>query len=227
MSGCVSKTHQLFGKHTKSYISEDFNITYPYQIRPFDRLSILVYGYPQLSTVSAEDQRGVQVASNGTVLLPLLGRLKVAGYSKEVLEDKLYRLYGEYLEKRPAVKVEIFNQKVYVLGEVKNPGPIDLMTVQALTPIKAISERGGLSNFAKRDKVLVIRGTPKRYKVALLDLTDTAAFGKNNFILQPGDILYVAHNKSKDFSLPLNGLEPSFSLINAIFNSVAMYKMVN
>ncbi len=224
--GCGSKQHQLFGKHTQSYISKDFYQTYPYQIQPFDRLSVRVYGYPELGTDNLYDKTGVQVASNGTVLLPLIGRLKVAGYSKEVLEEKLYHLYGEYLEKKPAVKVEILNQKVYVLGEVRNPGAIDMATVRALTPVKAISQRGGLSDFAKRDQVLVIRGNREHYKVAVLDLTDMAKFGENSLMLMPEDIVYVAHNKSKDFNLPLNGLQPSFSLISAIFNTVAMYKMV-
>lgn len=225
LSACSGKQHQLFGKHADTYISKDFYQTLPYQIQPFDRISVLVYGYPELSTAQAFDKEGVQVASNGTVLLPLLGRIKVAGYSKEVLEERLYRLYGEYLEKKPVVKVEILNLKTYVLGEVRNPGPIDMMHVKALTPAKAIAQRGGMSDFAKRERVLVIRGTKEHYKVAVLDLTDMSKFKENNFILQPEDIIYVAHNRSKDFNLPLNGLQPTFSLISAIFNTVAMYKL--
>ncbi len=226
LAGCGAKRNQLFGRHTVSYVASDFHRNYPYAIQPYDRLSIRIYGYPELSTDQISDRSGVEVATNGTVLLPLIGRIKVAGYSREVLEERLYRLYGDYLEKKPAIKVEILNQRLYVLGEVKNPGPVDLGKVRLLTPVEAIAHRGGLTDFAKRDRVMVIRGNRKQYKVALLDLTDMASYGKNSFALQPEDIIYVAHNRSKDFNLPLNGLGPSFSLISAIFNTVAMYKMV-
>lgn len=226
MTGCMQKRHQLFTQHAKPYVVDHFDRTYPYRIRPYDRLMIRVFEYPELSTHTEEDKEGVQVASNGTVLLPLLGRVKVAGYSTEVLEERLHRLYSEYLEKRPAVKVEVLNQRVYVLGEVKNPGSVDMRSFGRLTPLQAISERGGLNDFAKRDRVLVIRGTRQNYKVAMLDLTDMSQMDKNNMQLAPEDIVYVAHNSSKDLNLPLNGLEPTFSLISAIFNTVALYQLV-
>jgi len=168
---------------------------------------------------------GIEVTSRGTVMLPLVGRIRVAGLTKEMLENRLYRLYGEYLENSPAVKVEVLNKKVYVLGEVKNPGALAYDRQSFLTPLKAIAQRGGLTDTAKRGEVLIVRGDRKKYDVAVLDLTDMRSLAQNNIVLQPEDIVYVAHNGIKDLNLPLNGMDPSLSLINTIFNSIAIYSV--
>lgn len=227
VSGCSSKKYQLFNKHRTHYISDGFNQKRDYLIKPHDRISIFVYQYPELGTFRpgvAED-KGIEVTSGGTVLLPLVGRIKVAGLTKEQLEDRLFRLYSKYLENAPAVRVEVLNQKVYVLGEVANPGALEYDKQSFLTPLKAIAQRGGLTDFAKRSQVLIVRGTKEDYKIAILDLTDLDSLRKYNIVLQPEDIVYIAHNSVKDVNLPFNGMEPSLSLINTLFNSIAIYSV--
>ncbi len=227
IGGCSSKKHQLFSKHRTPVVTKGFYQQRDYVIKPHDRISILVYQYPELGTYRDGMQRdnGIEVTSRGTILLPLVGRIKVAGMTKEMLEDKLYRLYGEYLENSPAVKVDVLNKKVYVIGEVKNPGALEYDRQSFLTPLKAIAQRGGLTDTAKRSQVLIVRGNRKKYDVAVLDLTDMQSLAHYNIVLQPEDIVYVAHNSIKDINLPLNGMAPSLSLINTIFNSVAIYSV--
>jgi len=226
-NGCSSKKHQLFSKHRALYVTKNFHSQRDYRIKPHDRISVMVYQNPELGTARGGTQRdnGIEVTSKGTVLLPLVGRIRVAGMTKEMLEDKLFRLYGEYLENAPAVKVEVLNKKVYVLGEVKNPGAIEYDKNAFLTPLKAIAQRGGLADTAKRTQVVVVRGNRKKYDIAVLDLTDMQSLSKYNLTLQPEDIVYVPHNKVKDWNLPLTGMDPSLSLINTIFNSIAIYSV--
>ncbi len=227
IGGCSSDRHQLFSKHRTTIVTKGFYKQRDYIIKSHDRISIRIYQYPELGTDRGGTQRdnGIEVTSRGTILLPLLGRIKVAGMTKEMLEDKLYRLYGRYLENTPAVKVEVLNKKVYVLGEVKTPGALEYDRQSFLTPLKAIAQRGGLTDTAKRTQVLIVRGNRKNYDVAVLDLTDMQSLVQHNIVLQPEDIVYVSHNSVKDVSLPLNGMDPSLSLINTIFNSVAIYSV--
>ncbi len=228
MGGCSGKKHQLFQKdETVRNADEFFTTQKRYIIKPHDRLSIIFFEYPELSTKNknqSENDIGIEVASDGTVMMPIIGKVLVAGRTKEEVVDILYKKYSDYLEK-PALRVEILNQKIYVLGEVKNPGVVEMMKFRSLTPLKAIIQRGGLTDAAQRDKVKIVRGTRARYTVLDIDLTNLNSVKDNDINLLPDDIIYVPHNGVKDFNLPLNGADPSLSWINTIFNSLTVYQV--
>ncbi len=225
--GCSGKKYQLFQKkeYTTNHklLDNSLNITpkkTSYKIKPHDRISLFFFNYPELSTTDT----GIEVSESGEIRLPIIGKICVSGLSKYELKEILYQKYKPFLEKEPVFTLNILNQKVYVLGEVKRAGPIDYTKQSSLTPIKAIVESGGLSDYAARDKIIVIRGTQEHYKVFNLDLTDLDNIEKNNITLEPNDIVYVSHTKMRDFNIPLNGLNPSTALINTIFQSILLYK---
>ena len=101
--GCSSTKHQLFSKNRQSYISSSFFQKHDYIIKPHDRLSIIVFGYPNLSTTQNKNDFGLEVASDGKITLPLVGRIKVSGFTKDVIQKKLYKIYSIYLEKKPFI----------------------------------------------------------------------------------------------------------------------------
>jgi protein involved in polysaccharide export with SLBB domain len=78
----------------------------------------------------------------------------------------------------------------YVLGAVANPG------VQGLTPdasvVSAISRRGGLTDRAWPDRVLVVRGSFDKPETFIVNVKDILAAKEKDFKLQPKDIVYVA-----------------------------------
>jgi len=226
-SGCSGKNSQLFSNNVKTKHSFNQNfISKDYKIKPSDRLSIVFFEYPELSTKSKDSATldvGIEVSSAGTITMPIIGKILVAGKSKEKLQDILYKKYSLYLEK-PALRVDVLNQKVYVLGEVKNPGAIELSKQRTLTPIMAISLVGGLSDFASRDTIKVVRGGKNNYQILHIDLTDMSSINRANINLLPDDIVYVAHNRVKDFNLPLSGANPSLGWINTLFSTFALYQ---
>lgn len=227
-SGCSGKKHELFYKNRQmAQHSVPFFGSMEYRIKPHDRLSIIFFEYPELSTKSkdlSESDVGIEVHSDGTIVMPLIGKVVVAGMSKEMVVDMLYKRYSSYLEK-PALRVEILNQKVYVLGEVKNPGAIEMLKYRTITPLKAIIERGGLTDFAQRDVIKVVRGTRNNYQIIHIDLTDIRSIRAHNINLLPDDIIYVAHNSVKDFNLPLSGADASLSWINTLFSTLMLYQV--
>lgn len=228
MSGCSGKKNQLFVKNApQGYDSRPVLQHEQYKIKPHDRLSIIFFEYPELSTKSkdlSDSDVGIEVHSNGTIMMPLIGKVVVAGKSKEMVADMLFQRYSSYLEK-PALRVEILGQKIYVLGEIKNPGAVELLKHRNITPLKAIAERGGLTDFAQRDVIKVVRGTRESYRVFHIDLTDMHSVHNNNIGLLPDDIVYVAHNRVKDFNLPLSGADPSLGWINTLFSTLTVYQV--
>ena len=227
-SGCSGKKHELFYKNTQRiYDTTAFTGNNQYRIKAYDRLSIIFFEYPELSTKSkdlSETDVGIEVHSDGTITMPLIGKVLVKNLTKEMVVDKLYQKYSSYLEK-PALRVEVLNQKIYVLGEVKNPGAIELMKYRTLTPLKAIAVRGGLKDTAQREVIKVVRGTKDRYRIIHIDLTDMYSVNVNNVHLLPDDIVYVAHNNVKDFNLPLSGADASLSWINTMFSTLMLYQV--
>ena len=89
-----------------------------YRIGPFDVLDISVFQVPELT-------KSVQVADSGTINLPLVGEVHVAGRTPQQLEhDLTARLGAEYLQ-NPQVTVvvkEYNSQNVTISGAVKKPG---------------------------------------------------------------------------------------------------------
>lgn len=228
---CSGHQNQLFDKDVAIKTPANPPMLYSkrvYKIARGDRLSIRFYNYPELSTTSKENQHedvGVEVGSDGCIVLPLVKRLRVVGMTKGQLQSYLYRKYSPYLQD-PTLKVEILNKRIYVLGEVKNPGSLDCIRYQGITPLKAIIQRGGLSKYANPHAIKVLRGDRRNYKLMSIDLTNMASVRARNIVLQPDDIVYVPHNKAKDFNMPINGVSPTLSIINTIFNSVMTYKAV-
>jgi protein involved in polysaccharide export with SLBB domain/capsular polysaccharide biosynthesis protein len=82
-------------------------------------------------------------------------------------------------------------KQVYVLGEVSLPGPVTWQP--DLTPIGAISSRGGFNVKAWKSRVLVVRGSlnnPETFAVDTLAILNGKAI---DFRLQPKDIVYVTN----------------------------------
>jgi polysaccharide export outer membrane protein len=101
----------------------------------------------------------VRVDYKGTISLPYVGRVKVAGLDPQRVEDRIRaRLAGVTFE--PQVYVEIVSDRgssVLVSGEVKNPGRFSMLA-GPLTLIDAIAQAGGPNGPAHQIDVIVRRG---------------------------------------------------------------------
>jgi protein involved in polysaccharide export with SLBB domain/capsular polysaccharide biosynthesis protein len=80
-------------------------------------------------------------------------------------------------------------QEVYVVGEVRLPGPV--VYTPNLTIISAVAQRGGYTDRAFRARVLVVRGSLTQGGATAVD-THAILDGRSlNYRLQPKDIIYV------------------------------------
>lgn len=150
-----------------------------------DDVEIRVFGEPELGGKH-------RIRSDGTVALPLAGRVEIRGLTPEQAAEAVRAAYRNGYLNDPEVTVTVlaFNsKKFYVLGAVGRPGvfPFD----EDVTILEAIIKAGGFGAGASKNSVLVTRnvnGTPVRFEIPVDDI----AQGKQkNVSVMPGDIIYV------------------------------------
>ncbi|MDH4573257.1 polysaccharide export protein Wza [Salinicola acroporae] len=168
---------------------------YEYHIGIGDVLSIIVYDHPEL-TIPAGSERptedtGNTVYSDGTIFYPYVGRIQVAGRTVEDVRSQLQRRLATYVtEPQVDVKVVGFNsQKVYVTGQVENPGVMPVTNVP-MTVLDAINLGGGLNGEANWHDVVLSRGSVETH----IDVYSMLQNGdmRQNQLLRDGDVLHVS-----------------------------------
>ena len=197
------------------------NKIYRYKIKPYDRISVLFYEHPDISTreigAFQEDTVGILVNANGIASFPLIGDIEVTGMYIEDLEKKVEQLASEFII-NPSVNLNVLNHRLFVLGEVNQPGTVKI-TNTTMNIFEAISSSGGLRNTSNKNEVLIIRGQLENPELIKIDLTSFESLAQNDITLQPYDILYVNPNKAKNFNITVNELFPFIQLIESITGS--------
>lgn len=138
------------------------------------------------------------VSNDGYIEFPVLGRIKVAGMTKEGLEDYIAdRIYGTHLKERPIVNVTMSSYKVSVLGEVARAGQYTVSTGK-INVFEALAMAGDMTIYGNRGNVKIIRETALGEKeIVELDLKDADVINSPYYQLQQNDIVYVTPNKAK------------------------------
>ncbi len=152
---------------------------------------------------------GFEVASDGTLTLPVIGKVDVGGTTLAETERAVEAKAREFLREM-SVKVRLLNYKVTVIGEVNQPG-VYFNYNSEFTILDALSTAGGFTNFANLNEVKVIRPTANGDKVFVLDLQDESAISSEAFFTLPNDIITVSPAKNKN--LPLKA--PAITLVLA------------
>ena len=170
-----------------------------YVVGPNDVLTITVYNQPQLSGKFV-------VEADGTFAYPLLGRVAAGGLSIRAVEDKVRQgLAGGFL-KDPQITLAVDqyrSQQIFVMGEVKQPGPLQF--TGSMTLIEALARAGSVTERAGTDALIVHSaagsaaapapidgGNAARGDAIRIDLQklQSGALGQN-VALRPGDTIFV------------------------------------
>ncbi|MBI9057186.1 MAG: polysaccharide export protein [Labilibaculum sp.] len=142
---------------------------------------------------------GYLVDSKGNISLPILGSVGIAGLTQAEAQSKVQERANEYL-KDASVRVKLLNYKVSVMGEVTTPG-VYYNYNSSLTVLEAISMANGITDYAKINRVLVMRTTEDRSQTYRLDLTKKNFLKSEAFFLQPNDVVYVEPHKIKNTNM--------------------------
>jgi polysaccharide export outer membrane protein len=135
------------------------------------------------------------VNAAGTIEIPMIGNIKAAGLTVVQLQTVLAEKLVNYV-KDPVVRVKYAQFSINMLGEIRSPGPKNFPT-DNVTILDAISAGGDLTDFAKREDIMVIREEGGKRKYFKVDLRSAAVFQSPVYQLQPHDLIYVPANKNK------------------------------
>jgi len=140
---------------------------------------------------------GYLVDEVGNINFPKAGQLQAQGKSKTALKNELETLLTTYL-KNPIITIRNINYKVTLLGEVVRPGTYTTPN-ERMSLLEALSQAGDLTDFGRRDNVLLIREIGNKQEYFRLNLNDRSSIKNEFYYLQPNDVLYVEPIKSKKF----------------------------
>lgn len=151
-----------------------------------DRLKIDVWKHGEVSLTA-------KVRPDGMITVPLAGDILADGRTPAALAENIKTALAAYI-KDPVVTViveEIKHYKIYVLGEVASQGVIELTRPTRL--LEAIAQSGGLTPFADKSDVNVVRyegGREVRIRVDYRKLINGQQ-PELNMELKPGDMILV------------------------------------
>ena len=181
-------------------------------VTALDPEAVLPYNLPSVSYATPTSSTEPTVASyqyytvdaQGCIDFPVLGKLHVEGLTKsEVIRLVQQKLEGQIVN--PIVSMRFLNAKVTVLGEVRSPGNYSLNNGR-MTLLEALGAAGDITQYGRRDNVLVIRDNRGELEFARLDLSTNDLFASPYFYLQQNDVVVVEPNQARATSNQSMGL---------------------
>jgi len=137
--------------------------------------------------------RTVPVRRDGIISLPLVDEIKAEGLTPLQLKEILAQRFKEFIGD-PNITVMVMEAnsfKIYVSGQIRNPGVYRLRSETSLLQI--IPMAGGFTDWANQKKILIIRkegGKEKRITVNYKKIVKGEDLG-SNIILKAGDTIIV------------------------------------
>jgi polysaccharide export outer membrane protein len=154
------------------------------------------------SNYSRSGDEGYLVDNEGFVDFPVLGKVKLAGLTKQEAKALLYKELQDYL-KEPTVNIRFLNFRVTVIGEVKNPATFTIPS-EKVNILEALGMAGDMTAFGRRENVLLIREEGGVRTMTRLNLKSKETLKSPYFYLQQNDVVYVEPNKVKDAQATTN-----------------------
>jgi polysaccharide export outer membrane protein len=150
------------------------------------------------------------IDKDGTIDFPVLGTLKVAGYTQSELEKYLKERLSEKLVAQSVVTVRLLNFTIYFIGEVNSPGPMTV-TRDNINLLQALSLARDLTPYGKRDDIRIFRQKPDGgYTEMSLDISKEDIISSPYYFLQQNDQIYVPPTRVKSQSADIS---PRYSFI--------------
>lgn len=164
-----------------------------HKLSPGDRVSFQILE-------DRDPAKSVTVTDSGELDIPYLGRVLATGKTCRQLAEELKRSLEKEYYYRASVVIGLdaaskVRGKIYIWGQVRNQGAIDIPTGENFTVGKAILRAGGFADFANKKKVKIVRTSPAGAKESFeLNMVDILEDGRTelDMVLQEDDFVIVA-----------------------------------
>jgi len=150
---------------------------------------------------------GYNIDKEGNIILPVIGKVNVGTRTLEEIREIIQKEVDSIFN-YAFVDVKLLSFKFTVLGEARSPGTF-INYNDYLTVLEAIGRAGGVGDYGRRDRILVVRATPEGSKTYRINIHDKDLLTSEAYFLKPNDVVIIEPLKLKTFSLNL----PTISLI--------------
>lgn len=253
MSSCVSTKKIVYFQGSDSVFINSQQIMQQYEMRlkPADQVLVKVTcSEPDLLSIFAQDvlmgtqatggstsslnngsnmsnAYGYTVTTDGYVILPAVGRVKVEGCTCDEAALRVQEsIIAANLIRDPEVTVRLLNARVAVLGAVKSPGVVSL-TSERNTILDVLSRCGDIDDTGLRQKISLYREVDGKRTKYDIDLTKCDVFENPAYYVQQNDMIYVEPNKSKSikssaFYTFLGAASSVLGVVSTVFSIVVL-----
>ncbi|MCA1199546.1 polysaccharide export protein [Sphingomonas sp. R647] len=179
------------------------------RIGAFDKLTVTVFGVPELTTSGSVD-------ASGTFNLPLVGAVPAEGLTSGELASELRQRFARYV-RDPQVNVVIdqaVSQQVTIDGSVARPGVYQVSGDTTL--LRAIAISGGLSEDALKREVLIFRTVEGKRMIARFDMNEIRGARAEDPAVFGNDVIVVGSNSNRSLFKDAIQAAPLLSLFYLI-----------
>ena len=192
--GCTSHTgsgyedEAVAGRKSTRVQRSNAALTQNYVLRPSDLVQVEVFQEEDL-------YKEVRVAADGTIVLPLIGRVEVADLTVPEVQEKIRTLYDEKYLVDPQINLlvlEYSQRRVHVLGQVNEPGYVLIPPEEEMTLTQAITGAHGMTLRADRKNVKIKRITDGKTRVYIINVNEILRNPEAKDVpIYDGDTVYV------------------------------------
>ena len=170
------------------------------------------------------DLMSYPVQEDGTIEMPYLGSVVVAGKTLNEAKVVIEALISEYVTDA-AITVRLVNNYVSILGVVNSPGLYPIYK-NRLNIFQAISLAGDLAIYGDRYLVRIIRQTLDGSEIRDFDLTDRKIVDSEYYYVLPNDVIYVKPLKGRFFALAEFPWSVIFQSITATISIILLIQTI-
>ena len=161
-----------------------------YPLGPGDKVHITVYAGGE-----KQQEFEADVSPAGTLTAPLVGEIPVRGVTAFEVSNRMRAILSRdyFVDPQVLVTVNEYARKVFVSGEVKNPGGYSVQ--EGLTVLSACTLAGGFTDYAAPNRVKVLRTERGKTRTIEIDLSKVRRGKAPDVAVMAGDHIDVPHRR--------------------------------
>ncbi|HXU27142.1 MAG TPA: polysaccharide biosynthesis/export family protein [Bacteroidia bacterium] len=232
LSSCRILRPSLMLKTPKDYVFDQLNDTMSdeeYRISITDDISLRILSNEGFKLVDFSSGGGgggttnnvnntatiqTLVEHDGTIKVPLIGRVKVQGLTMREAEQVIETKFSEYYV-GPYVILRITNKRVSVFPGAGGAGRVIPITNLNTTVLEALAYAGGITDDGKAYRIKLVRNAKPKPRVYLIDLSTIDGLKGGNTVVQANDIIYV-EPRPRFISRAVGELAPYLSVFSSL-----------
>jgi polysaccharide export outer membrane protein len=181
-----------------------------YRIGPLDKLTVTVFGVPDLTTNG-------QVDGAGNLTMPLIGQVKAIGETPNSLSTKIAAALDQRYVRNPQVSVtvtEAVSALVTVEGSVIRPGQYPV--IGRTTLIRMVAAAGGPSDYARLSEAVVFRTVNGQKMVARFNIKDIRGARSPDPEIYGNDVIVIGNNSARQLFKDVISVAPVIGIFYQI-----------